>query len=393
MQHALTVAAVTINRVTSEPGHHYFGYYDKTPWDPGGRYLLALRTALADRVPQPSDRAELGVIDLRDGCRFEALTKTGAFSWQMGAMQQWLPSGRTVLYNDRRAGRLVAVLLDLDSGQQRELPRAVAALSHDASFALSLSFERLADVRPETGYAGVTDPYRGVDAPEQDGIHRMDLDTGAVELILSLAQIAALEPRSEMTGGPNWVNHLTLSPDDAQIVFVHRWWPAGASRFQTRLCAAGADGRGLRVIWPGIASHFAWRNPRELLFSGNYRERPSGADRRFFLMDVTTGDVREFGTGVLPSDGHCSLRPGGGWILNDSYPDEARLQCLHLVREWDLCRIELGRFYAPPEVTGQVRCDLHPRWNRDGTQVCIDSAHEGSRQMYVLDVRAVVDLA
>jgi hypothetical protein len=79
--------------------------------------------------------------------------------------------------------------------------------------------------------------------------------------------------------------------------------------------------------------------------------------------------------------------------LNDSYPDQARLQSLHLVRERDLRRIELGRFYAPPEATGQVRCDLHPRWNRDGTQVCIDSTHEGSRQMYVLDVRAVVDLA
>ena len=110
-------------------------------------------------------------------------------------------------------------------------------------------------------------------------------------------------------------------------------------------------------------------------------------------MNVTTGDVREFGTGIVPSDGHCSLRPGGGWILNDSCPDEARLQSLHLVRERDLRRIELGRFYAPPEVTGQVRCDLHPRWNRDGTQVCIDSAHEGSRQMYVLEVAEAIGAA
>ena len=143
----------------------------------------------------------------------------------------------------------------------------------------------------------------------------------------------------------------------------------------------------------GYRVTLAWRNPRQLLFSRNYRERPSGDDRRFFLMDVTTGDVREFGTGVLPSDGHCSLRPGGGWILNDSYPDEARLQSLHLVRERDLRRIELGRFYAPPDVTGQVRCDLHPRWNRDGTQVCIDSAHEGSRQMYVLEVAEAIGAA
>ena len=30
------------------------------------------------------------------------------------------------------------------------------------------------------------------------------------------------------------------------------------------------------------------------------------------------------------------------------------------------------------------------RWSRDGRLVCIDSAHEGSRQMYVLDVTGVV---
>jgi len=41
-------------------------------------------------------------------------------------------------------------------------------------------------------------------------------------------------------------------------------------------------------------------------------------------------------------------------------------------------------------VTGEMRCDLHPRWSRQGTQVCFDSVHEGPRQMYVCDVSAVV---
>jgi putative transposase len=37
------------------------------------------------------------------------------------------------------------------------------------------------------------------------------------------------------------------------------------------------------------------------------------------------------------------------------------------------------------------RCDLHPRWSPDGRQVCIDSAHEGERQMYIVDVSELVD--
>jgi hypothetical protein len=49
--------------------------------------------------------------------------------------------------------------------------------------------------------------------------------------------------------------------------------------------------------------------------------------------------------------------------------------------------IELGRYYAAPQFKGDVRCDLHPRWNRSGTQASFDSVHEGSRQVYVIDVR------
>jgi hypothetical protein len=52
--------------------------------------------------------------------------------------------------------------------------------------------------------------------------------------------------------------------------------------------------------------------------------------------------------------------------------------------------VDIGRFFAPRELYEEIRCDLHPRWSRDGTQVCIDSAHEGSRQMHVLDVAEIV---
>jgi len=38
----------------------------------------------------------------------------------------------------------------------------------------------------------------------------------------------------------------------------------------------------------------------------------------------------------------------------------------------------------------RLRCDLHPRWSRDSKKVSIDSAHEGSRQIYVLDVEKIV---
>ena len=53
-------------------------------------------------------------------------------------------------------------------------------------------------------------------------------------------------------------------------------------------------------------------------------------------------------------------------------------------------RIDLGSFYADPHLSKENRCDLHPRWSRDGRYVCIDSKHSGRRQMYLLDVSGII---
>jgi hypothetical protein len=48
--------------------------------------------------------------------------------------------------------------------------------------------------------------------------------------------------------------------------------------------------------------------------------------------------------------------------------------------------VDIGSFFTPAALSGETRCDLHPRWNRDGTAVCVDGSHTGIRTMMILEV-------
>ena len=49
-------------------------------------------------------------------------------------------------------------------------------------------------------------------------------------------------------------------------------------------------------------------------------------------------------------------------------------------------KILLGKFQHEEQFTGDVRCDLHPRWATDGKTITFDSVHEGTRQIYCIDL-------
>src|SRR5687767_5818530 len=82
---------VPVTPVTQGPGHHFFGYYDKTCWDGSGRFVACLQTQFLDRPPAAHDEATVGTVDLHDGNRWRPIGRTRAWNWQQGAMLHWLP--------------------------------------------------------------------------------------------------------------------------------------------------------------------------------------------------------------------------------------------------------------------------------------------------------------
>lgn len=379
---------VPARAMTRGPKHHFFGYYDKTPWSGDGRYLLANEIDFVDRQPTAVDSLGVGMVDVKTG-EYTSLGRTTAWSWQQGTMLQWLGSAPSeeVVFNSIAAGRPTSTIHNVRTGKERQLPMPIYALSTDGKQAVTLDFARLHRLRPGYGYASYHERWPDDPAPEKLGIWWMDVPTGKNELVINLKQLAAFHPDERMKDAHHWVNHLLFNPGGNRFVFLHRWKKPGDRSWQTRMLTAKPDGSDLRITFDdGMVSHFDWRDDATILAWA--RTKKDG--NKFSTVDVLSGETVVLGADVLTQDGHCSYSPDRKWILNDTYPDKNRMQWLMLYKVANGRRYDLNQFHSPPSFTGPFRCDLHPRWNRDGTMVCIDGCHGDTRQVYVLDVGEIV---
>ena len=380
-------AAVPVRAITSGPEAHWFAYYDKLQFDVANRYVLGNQVTFEDRAPQAGDVIQLGMVDIEDNDTWIPFAETSAWCWQQGCMLQWIPgSDAEVIYNVRTEDGYASVIQNVFTGEKRTLPSPVYAVSGDGKQAVSLNFARVARTRPGYGYNGFPDRNEEVLHPGDDGIYRVDLTTGESKLIISLADIVAIAPDDTMEQGKHWFNHLLFNQDGSRFIFLNRWHKGQGPGRYTRGFTARPDGSDIFCFGEhGMVSHFIWRDPKHILA---WSTEPDG--NFFHLYEDQTEHVEAIGAGVLKVDGHCTYSPDAQWIITDTYPDRDRMQNLMLYRPKDGKLVNLGRFYQEQPSDNEWRCDLHPRWSRDGRYVCIDSKHSGRRQMYLLDVSGII---
>ena len=301
------------------------------------------------------------------------------------------------MWNERHGDRYVCRILNVHTRESRIIGCPIYTVTPDGKFAAGTDFRRINDMRPGYGYAGIPDPHASELAPDESGIYVVPLDADGVaegssnRLIVSLAQIAAIPyPHGDLSTAKHYFNHLLFNTDGTRLEFLHRW-RFGSGGFHTRMVTANTDGSDVTVVdHSGKTSHFIWRDPSRILA---WSDHPSHGDAFYLYRDREVENVEVVGKGQMVHNGHCTYLPNADWVLNDTYPlGDERRQELYLYHVPTATKVPLGGFHAPPAYTGEWRCDLHPRANRDGTKVYIDSAHGGNgRQMYELDIRAILD--
>jgi hypothetical protein len=384
-----------VRAITRGPEHHVFGYYDKHPTNLDDRLTLALEVPFMDRQPTPSDVATVLCIDLENGDRATPVSETAAWCWQQSAMLQWYPlePERSIIHNIRRPDGYAARVLDVKSRADREIPWPVYTIARDGSYSLRTNFARLGDVRPGYGYDGIPDPHADEIAPADDGIWRGDLRTGREELILSFRDIVnhELEP-DHRDNYKHWVNHIMINPSGTRFLFLHRFRTEPGTRVSnTRLMTCNADGTDLYLLNPyPYASHLFWKDDETVLAYA----ATEATGRKYIYFTDRTREIETLDLPELQADGHMSYRPQGDWFVTDTYAREDwPYRKIMLYREPDGPLVECGHFKSRrgSECPNRaLRCDLHPRWSRNGRFVTFDSIHEGSRQVYRMDVSDVV---
>ncbi len=378
-----------VRAITRGPDFHWFGYYDKYQFDPTDRYVLGMAVNFEHRSPRHDDVITIGMVDLKAQDRWIELGTSRAWGWQQGCMLQWRPGSQSeILWNDRDGDRFVCHILDAFSRKKRTIPYPIYTVSPDGAWGLSVDFRRINDMRPGYGYAGLPDPNRDAAAPADSGIWLVNLDSGSAKLIVAIADLLTVPTKQDLAGAKHYVNHLLFNTDGSRFVFLHRW-RKGTGGFMTRMLTADPGGKDIRVIDDnGWMSHFIWRDPKHILGWVRLPGKGSG----FFLFPDGPGTITQIGAGVMTRNGHCTYLPGSQWILNDTYPQgQRREQRVYLFHVSTKRRVSVGNFHLPRVYKGEWRCDTHPRFNRAGMKVCIDSPHGGNgRQLYLIDISGIV---
>jgi hypothetical protein len=385
---AQAIQSPRIRALTSGPKHHFFGYYGIPPWNRAGTRLACLESEFQDHLPAVEESARIGLVDPASG-KFEPVTQTLAWNLQQGCMLHWNPlNDRELLFNERRRGKpseILSAAVNVETGKRRELPRAINGVSRDGRYALCLTYGRLTRLRPVVGYIGAVDPNPDTAHPDNDGVYVMDLATGKANLAVTIRTIyERLVPKHpELKERHMWFNHTVFNPSATRFFFLARCWTP-QKELESAMFTANLDGSGLREVIPfgkGV-SHFEWRNDTEIL--ATFRLLDGSRQKQHVLFtdqSYEAADYKHIGDGFLISDGHASFASDQQRIVTDENRNstlEKRLLLLDLKTGRNAV---LGSFpmFTKEYMGGDLRCDLHPRWSRDGKAICFDALEQVNR--------------
>ncbi len=379
-----------IRQLTHGPSHHFFGYIghvQNIPWNQSGRRIVGLETSFHDRMPSPDDAANVVLIE---NGRINAIERTRAWNFQQGTMFYWNPlqAESQVFFNDRdrRTNRVFTVLYDVNRRTRireyrfDDTPIGNGGVAQKGGWFLGLNYGRMARLRPVTGYPQAFDWNPDTPAPADDGLFKVDVETGRKTLLVSFAALADAIPA--LRGKHLFLNHALSNRQGDLIYFYVRADFEDRGRRADIPCTVAPDGTNLQAHSIHIGGHPEW--DANGLLIGSHQGRLVHYDPRARKVLNPIGPPSAF----PDPGGDTAVSPDGTWIANSFRKGTANHYVLfHRATS----RFVHSRGFDVRGWTGgELRIDGAPCWNRAGNQIAFTALSEPdrqTRQMFVASIR------
>ncbi len=369
-------------QVLNDDLENFFGYYDKSPVNSIGSVICCRSPYDTRQIPSKNQLIFLSVY-LENEIVPCLNIPLNAYNWQQGARAQWI-SNDNFIFNkyDDIDNRYIAIVYSVKTGSEVKRFELPVQDAFRSDYFLSINYSRVMSVRPDYGYRNLEGlASEQLHNLEDDGIWRVDYDTGRMKLIKTLESICQIKKQKLFSECFHEINHIMISPNGQFAIFIHRYYYK-KRRFD-RLFLLDIKSEKLKLLADNeMVSHCCWVDTKTIF---GYLRGPGGLDG-YWLIDCVTGEFSRFSNHLLEmyGDGHPHCL--GNKFVTDSYPDKSRMQ--HLF--WGDLKtgevIELGCYKHGFDFSGECRCDLHPRLSPDGKRVYFDSVFSGKRQLYYQDI-------
>lgn len=364
----------------------FFGFHDKTPWSASNKLLLAHRYINdSSKVPQKGDFVEVGYFSDPSLSEFHALSRTESWNWQQGSMLQWVGDKEIVIFNfwDGTSNR--SKILDVSGNVVKVLPFSIGAVSSNGRYVVGYDFERLNIGMYGYGYSNECSVVLNLDCniPKKLGFRVYDLVEDREILFKSVFDINNSLNDRGFNSGYVFVTHFIFSPDSQRILFLLRSFVKG-KRLSSRLISCDLNGENLCVLPSGdMVSHLSWVNSDKILAYCSSIDENSDA---YFIFTDLSQEYIQIGKDDYTFDGHPNYMSANNSFVTDSYPNRRRVQELSIYNLTFMQKKVIGQFYSPLKYVNEYRCDLHPRWDRNGKKICIDTTCMGKRSIGIINL-------
>lgn len=352
------------NYIKDPKMHCFSGYYDINVFSNDSKNLIFYK----------KNKMSLDVFTYDILNRYESkVCSTKSWSTQQGAMAQFLNgSNNEIVLNVSDHQKHHCIIKNLKNGKIKEFDYPYYDIDSKNEVFLSLNFDSL-DFYAK-GYG-----YRTISKQKAPFIAQIDFRNKKTQLLYSIEEILLCCGIDNDASADYYVNHLKFRPQSKDFIFLLRKRVSSKSFLTSLVFFSNSEKKFTRCTNFSHFSHFCWVNKDELLFFGTHQNKTS-----YFIYDFKSFSIKDINLEGSFNDGHPSYNRLNNYVVSDTYPEHNRHQKLFL---WSLnskSRRDIKSFYSPIKFYDHNRCDLHPRWSKDGKIIAVDTSESGKREIRLI---------